>query len=169
MGKMYSTEGESFAIKNVSVTYTSAGAAACGGLFGELGETAEIKNLSFENVTFDMALAQLASESNFGLFAGYIQDGATISGVSVGGTFKIGQVSTRYTEYSFHLLANGKTDGITQNTISLQVYGQEFGTQYMYTVVPENTTLAANGVIHLQISSSIEIRDQATYDINKEE
>lgn len=169
MGKMYSTEGESFAIKNVSVTYTSAGAATCGGLFGELGETAEIKNLTFENVTFDMAVAQLASESNFGLFAGYIQDGATISGVSVGGTFKIGQVSTRFTDYSFHLLANGKTDGITQNTISLQLYGEELGSQYTYTVVPESTTLAANGVIQLQISSSIEVRDQATYDINKEE
>ncbi len=169
-GKMYASEGNTFAIKNVDLKYASSSSASYGGLFGELGAGAEIKNLSFENITLDMASVTLANDSNFGLFAGYIQETAVVSGVSVGGALKLGQVTSRFSTYNFHLIANGKTDGITKTSIALSVYGQSLGTnEYTYTVIPSSVSVASSGEITLEISSSIERLDRETYNINIEE
>lgn len=168
-GKMYATEGQTFAISNVSVKYAVSSNAVYGGLFGEICDGAEVKNLSFENVTFDMATAQLANDSSFGLFAGVIQDNAIVQGVSVGGLFKIGAVTSRFENYNFHLLVgNGNVDGITETAVTLQVYGTILPAvngvvKYRYFV--KDVSIETNGAINLTISELT--GDNATYDVIK--
>lgn len=167
VGKMYASEGQTFAIKNVNVKYATTANAMYGGLFGEICDGAEVKNLSFENVTFDIASAQLANDANFGLFAGVVQDNAVVEGVTVGGTFKIGSIISRFDKYNFHLLVgNGKVDGITKTLIKLQVYGTmlpEVDGVVKYRYFVKDVSIATNGVITLTISEFI--GDNQTYEV----
>ena len=60
------------------------------GLFGNLTEEASITDLTFENVTFTIEKGTRVAGASFGLFAGTISEGATISNVSIlGSTLQI--------------------------------------------------------------------------------
>lgn len=128
-GRFYSSEGNSFTVSNVLVTHSSR-TALQGGLFGAVGAGAVIENVSFENVTFDLSYAgQRLRDTQFGLFAGNIEEEAQVSGVTLsGGEMRIGAV-TLGSGYSINLLANGDTSGITaEDAIGLEIYGT-----YLYT------------------------------------
>lgn len=128
-GRFYSSEGQHYTVKNISVTHNSR-AAQQGGLFGAVGAGALIENISFENVTFDLSYAgQRLRDTQFGLFAGNIEEEAQVSGVTLSGaTMRIGAV-TLGSGYSINLLANGDTSGITaEDAIGLEIYGT-----YLYT------------------------------------
>jgi len=134
-GSMYGKDGKTVTLKNISVSYNIK--AAYGGVFGALSDTAKLTNLTFENVTLDLvSVGQRNHDASFGMFAGMIADGATLTNVTVGGMFKIGLI-TPGNNPMFNLLANGKQDGITVTGIALRFYGSQLGDQYEYTCEPE--------------------------------
>lgn len=157
-GKMYGSEGKTVTIENLNVTYAANVAITGGAVFGTVTQSAVVENLTFKNVTFDLSYAGTRqTDTSFGLFAGVIEDGATVTNVSLIGdlTFKIGAV-TLGTGYGFNLLANGNTNGITADLtqIGLQLYGSEMVGSYKFTIDYENVTVdAVNGEISLTFSS----------------
>ncbi len=170
-GQMYGKNGTTYKIKNVSVKYNSESVKKSG-MFGQIAETAKLENLTFENVTFDLSYTGYrVRERSYGLFAGFIADGATITNVAVGGTFKIGKI-TLTGDNSLNLYANGNTQGLVKNGVALQVYGLKEGSRYEFTVIPDGTeegkTAAdtATGEITLQFAPSSVFRDQEIYNID---
>ncbi|MBQ7408192.1 MAG: hypothetical protein IJW13_02820 [Clostridia bacterium] len=163
-GKMYGANGATVTLSNISATHSSA-SSLVGGLFGKIDKTAQFTNVHFANATLDIAYTgQRLHETNFGLFAGYIEEGAVITNVAVGGTLKIGTI-TLGRDYSFNLYANGYTSGITQNLVKLTVYGQKLNEQYNYTVDPESVTVdSQTGNISLTLVTSKRL-DQEAYEI----
>jgi len=159
-GKMYSTEGSNFKISNVNARFNS-GSSAYGGLFGRIGEDAEISNLTFENVTIDyVSCSSRMRGAYFGLFAGYIEDGASIENVTVGGvlTMRInGQLSLERINYTnlINVFANGEKEGLTRLTdTSVVIYGAKSGfgeyTTYNYAFDPETVQLLDDDTIEFR-------------------
>ena len=168
-GKMYSTEGHTFKIKNATATYASTSTEIkAGGLFGSLAKGAEIKDLSFENAVFDLAaMGNRNHNTTFGLFAGNIETDATMSNVSVGGTFRIGRIIPG-DNYSFNRWANGDTTGLTKNEVKLQIYGElnVAMNQYYFDVDPESVEVDVDGnVTFTATGSTNRWQEQESYDI----
>ena len=160
-GKIYSTEGHVYKFKNVSATYIST-TSEFGGLFGSLGDDAVVKDIAFENVTFDYAnCMQRLRTANFGLFAGYVSDKATVNGVTMSGelTMKLfGQLpfDQASLENLISLSANGgnaATDLKVNSTVKIVVYGKKVGLNYRYGFNPEKVTDHGDGTISLQFGS----------------
>ncbi len=169
-GKIFSTEGNVFKIKNVTVNYND-GVSRTGGLFGEIAKGAEIKNVEFENITTDLInTGSKLKDAQYGLFAGFINDEANISGVKVGGKLRIGKISLG-SGYSINVLANGNTDGITTTGLALQIYGEDktvnqANPQYAYSVKnPKDVTVDQDYMIELEFVSSVEMLDQEYFNI----
>lgn len=151
-GKIYTKTGASVKIKNVKAVQTSE--SVYGGLFGNIAKTAEIKDVTFDNVVFDMAKGSKRNTNGFfGTFAGYIETGATISNVKLlNATLRIGAITpitainSRY-QYSVNLIANGTVAGITADisAIKLQIYGiKEAATYTDYSFSVKEETVARN-------------------------
>ena len=100
--------GNGHTVKNVTLEHTN-NSKINAGLFGNLTETAVIEDLSFDNVCFTMKAGTRMVEASFGLFAGKISAGATVSKVGItNGTLQID--SSCYfgtTEYSIGLVCGG--------------------------------------------------------------
>ncbi len=146
-GKIYNPNGEKVTFSNVQATYSEGGSE--GGLFGRIGSGATIKDVASENVTFSIdAVSTKATEASFGLFAGFIEDDATVDVAKVVGTMKLGNIKfSNSTDYELNLLANGNRSGIDEFDIDLQLVGEykkdinEDGDPawvYGYQVDPEN-------------------------------
>ena len=91
------------------------------GLFGNLTEEANISDLTFENVTFTIEKGTRVAGASFGLFAGSISEGATLTNVSIlNSTIQID--SNCYfgvNDYSIGLVSgSGKFDAITNAQIT---------------------------------------------------
>ena len=178
-GKMYGANGQTVTISNVTVKHTSQ--SRMGGMFGEVGASAELKNLQFQNATFDLVSAgNRTRNTQFGLFAGTINAQADISNVSVGGTFKVGNIAIDANTASLNLYANGDISKLTKNDVKLVVYGREAGEdehgnkKYLYTVYPHEvgneagktvTVDTATYQISLSISSAKNFTNES-YEIN---
>ena len=174
-GKFASTEGQTFKIKNAFAEHAS-GSTETGGLFGSIANGATVENIIFENATLDLAyIKEKMVEGTFGLFAGYIADGANVSNVSVSGKIKVGTISWRSDSvWNINLLTNGQKTGVTQGEITLTVYGERDWTtddKYIYTVYPtrDKITVDADGDLQLCYVDDMTVRfDQEFYDINLE-
>ena len=150
-GKIYGADNKKVTFKNVKAEYSDL-YAYYGGLFGRLGDKAVIKNVNFENAVFDILqnMSMVREEVYYGLFAGDISDKATVSGVTVSGTFRIGRIGNPELfggESFYNVLANGKTNGITKGNISLVVYGEQSFNGYDYMFNPENVQIDSEGNI----------------------
>ena len=150
-GKIYGADNKNVTFKNVKAEYSDL-YAYYGGLFGRLGDKAVIKNVNFENAVFDILqnMPMVREEVYYGLFAGDISDKATVSGVTVSGTFRIGRIGNPELfggESLYNVLANGKTNGITKGKISLVVYGEQSFNGYDYMFNPENVQIDSEGNI----------------------
>lgn len=150
-GKIYGADNKKVTFKNVKAEYSDL-YAYYGGLFGRLGDKAVIKNVNFENAVFDILqnMSMVREEVYYGLFAGDISDKATVSGVTVSGTFRIGRIGNPELfggESLYNVLANGKTNGITKGNISLVVYGEQSFNGYDYMFNPENVQIDSEGNI----------------------
>ncbi|MBQ8319392.1 MAG: hypothetical protein IJX81_00760 [Clostridia bacterium] len=145
---------ETVTISNVSLAVSST-SVQYGGLFGRLGAGASVKNVHFENVTFDLkSVNARATEAGFGMFSGMIDDTATVENVTVGGAYKIGPFKVQNAAgYQFALVANGKTDGITATEIGVSMYGQLMGGKYHYYADPD-TAKVEGGKILLTFSGA---------------
>ncbi|MBO5480365.1 MAG: hypothetical protein J6A63_04160, partial [Clostridia bacterium] len=163
-GKFYSADGHNYKIKNATALHISS-TATFGGLFGKVAATAEIKNVTFENATFDLyATGVKLQDAEYGLFAGYIEEGASVSNVTlIGGTVRIGQVNWE-NGYSLNLVANGYVSGLqTTDKIKLQVYGMELMTSYYYAIDPTSVTVDED--FNVSMSAGYYDLTESSYDI----
>lgn len=150
-GKFESVSGAK--ISNVSVTINS-DATSYGGLFGQIGAGASVKNITFENVTFDVkSVNKRADEAGFGMFAGRIDENATVQNVTVGGVYKIGSFLVQKPNgYEFSLTANGAASGVTASSVTVTLYGAKTVTgKYKYYVNFE-TAKVEDGMIKLEFT-----------------
>lgn len=85
-GKFISVGG-AHTISNITASQTN-NTRLYGGLFGELAESSVIENISFANATFSVIGCRYAGAS-YGLLAGNIYEGATLTNVTVSGTLKL--------------------------------------------------------------------------------
>ena len=93
-----------------------------GGLFGVLTATASITDLKLENVTYRMVAGSRMQAPNYGLLAGTVHSGATLTGVTVTGTIEIGKDCYRPNDYNVGLLCGaGTVEGIDMSGITAVV------------------------------------------------
>lgn len=113
-GSITTLDNSVFTIRNVAVKQTKKDAAN-GGLFGVIGETAVIENITFENVSFELLSSVDKGTPAYGLFAGKVQAGATINNVTLASGQIIINSDCRMSEQgSVGLVCgNGSTAGIT--------------------------------------------------------
>ncbi len=161
-GKMYAPDGQTYKMKNIKATYTNT-ELLYGGLFGKIGAGAEIRNLAFENATFDISeVGTRMQNAMFGLFAGNISEDAKIENVKVDGLLRIGKINLG-TDYSLNLLANGDRSGIERGDIRLQIYGQELISYYYYTVDPTEGKTKVNGEGNVELTFVTLYRGEEPY------
>lgn len=75
-------QGNGHTFRNIELTQTN-NSKVNAGLFGSLNETAQISDLAFENVTFTIKAGTRVVGTCYGLLAGTIADGMTMSNVSI--------------------------------------------------------------------------------------
>jgi len=120
-------DGKGHKISGVTATHSSLDR-EYGGLFGFVSKDAKIKDVIFENATFDLRAVPKTdlNDSYFGVFAGYIEDNAKVSGVSlVNATFRIKGDLTIRKSSTIALMANNDVRGVTRQGIRVVVYGIE--------------------------------------------
>ena len=153
-GKFYSSEGNEFAISNVSAKYNSSSSEAnYGGLFGAIDSSAVVENVVFDNVTVDIvSTAARLRYASFALFAGNIADDATVS-ATLRGELKLrinGQIAVDGQTCSINLVAGGNREGVTaQSATALEFYGRKVGSTYRFNFDPENVDIDENGNVFL--------------------
>ena len=102
--------GNGHKLSNITVNQGDATAFG-GGVFGGLDANAVLKDVTFENVTYNMNKGSLKAGASFGLLAGTISESATLDGVQVSGTFNIS--SEIYPDIVYSI---GKLSGNLVNT-----------------------------------------------------
>ena len=117
-----------------------------------------------------------AAGATYGMFAGTIDSGVTISNVEIDGLFRIGNIGSRDNDnYEVNLLANGDISALKDSLsqISLQIYGELKAGTWRYSVDPTNADSVkvntANGDITLILKECRDANYQASYDIIKRE
>ena len=117
-GKIY---GNGHAFKGITKTQTVDITRTSGGLFATLGDGAEIRDLKVEGASYTVTGSRVP-EASFGLLAGVLSEGATLSNVSVTGELVLSEELYKNTAYRIGLLFgdgdNGDIDisGITCRT-----------------------------------------------------
>ncbi len=82
-------EGNGHTLRNISLTQTN-NSKANAGLFGRLAETAVLRELTFENVTFTIKGGTRVAGTSYGLLAGAIAETARLTNVAIpSGTIQI--------------------------------------------------------------------------------
>ena len=76
-------EGNNHKISNISIKQTSQGNLA--GIFKTVTKSAVISDLAFENATLEIKAGSSKAGISYGLFAGKIEEGASLSGISITG------------------------------------------------------------------------------------
>ncbi len=113
--------GDGHVIRNVTVLQGD-NSKINGGLFGVLGEAATLTDVTFENATLRIVAGSRMQGPNYGLLAGTVQSGATLTGVSVSGTIEIGKSCYRPNDYNIGLLVGvGEVSGIDHTGITCTV------------------------------------------------
>ncbi len=84
-----------------------------GGLFGRIIDEAEIRNVNFENVTYNMMSGSRMQGASFGLLAGFISSTVTFENVNVSGKINVGNV------YPLYAAGGGDKDYFTGYSIGL--------------------------------------------------
>jgi len=166
-GKFYGKDGAAVTLSNITATYASS--SKFGGLFGKISEKASMQDITFNNVTVDLFnTGTLNNEASYGLFAGEIEEGATLSVTLENATLKIGAIGSA-ADLQFHLLANGSRTGVTANGIGLVVYGTflyedaDKGSLYQYTVQHDTVEVADDGTITFAFYPSLELLNEKEF------
>lgn len=137
-----------------------------GGIFARIMDSAVIRDVSFENVTYVLgAGTRAATGGYFGLFAGSIAEKATIENVSVSGELLIGNVYPNYKLYNIGLLSASFGSGVNsfgiEYDISCDVYDVMWGTNFYYTCI---MTLHSDGSITLKANSDTSVKPEVEYE-----
>lgn len=115
-------EGNNHTIKNIT-TQQSSGNITGGGIFASVTEKAEIRNVTFENISFTV-LGTTRQDGSYGLFAGTLNEAAKLTNVEVSGTLHLGDLvdTGNYENYVIGILSgNLVTGGISTENISVVV------------------------------------------------
>lgn len=153
-GKIFTVDNSVCTLKNIFAKQTSVNSSVgAGGLFAAIAKDAELTNLAFENVTYDLSVTTRTMDLQFGLFAGIIEDGAKLTNVSVkNGIFQIGEVGFG-SGYALNLLAGGNSSAVTADNLSLRVYGKDLEDYYRFNVNLANVSVDNDGNISLEVTS----------------
>ena len=93
-----------------------------GGLFGTLGNTAALRDLKLENITFKMVAGSRMQAPNYGLLAGTVNQSATVTDVSLTGSIVVGKDCYRPNAYNIGLICGtGSVTGMDMSGISVTV------------------------------------------------
>lgn len=95
--------GNGYKMMNINVTQTDT-KAVYGGIFAQLGDSAVITDVVFENITFTLNRGSMSTSPSFGLLAGAVSDNTTLTNVSVSGKFCINPEIYKNSDYSLNLL-----------------------------------------------------------------
>ena len=100
-----------------------------GGLFGVLSASSSVSDLKFENVTFRIVAGSRMQGTNYGLLAGTLHEGATLTNVTVTGTIEVGKDCYRPGDYNVGLLFGaGHMEGMDMSGITVTVEDPENNT-----------------------------------------
>ncbi len=121
-------EGNGHTISNVTVLQGD-NSKINGGLFGVLGASAKITDVRLENITYRIVAGSRMQAPNYGLLAGTVHDGATLSNVTLTGTIEIGKDCYRPNDYNIGLLCGaGTVEGLDMSGITVTVEDPENNT-----------------------------------------
>ncbi len=126
-GKLY---GNGHKISNVSFETTYANSA--NGLFAEIAANAEIRDITFENITHTVNVGRVTADTTFGLFAGKIAQDTVFENVSVSGEILFGKDCNNLNKESYHtnytvgiFAASGTPLGIDTSDIEVKLTSEE--------------------------------------------
>ena len=130
-------KGNGHTMKNIEFTQTN-NSKVNAGLFGYLTETANISDVTFENVTFTLKKGTRVVGTSYGLLAGTISEGAKLSNVKILGS-KL-QIDTScyfgVDDYSIGLVCGmGNANAVATAQITCEVVGNK----------PEELKVTVNG------------------------
>ena len=135
--------GNNHTISNVTVEQND-NTVRYGGLFGRVMDKAEIKDITFNNVTYKMNAGSRYPGASFGLFAGGVLSGAKIENVKISGEIQIGNIfnlrsnNVAYAGYTIKLVVGeGDKTGITydKGAITCKSVPAKSGTSTIYPVI----------------------------------
>lgn len=113
--------GNGYKMSNITVNQTDTSVLR-GGVFGGIDKDAVIKDITFENVTYNMKAGSLKAGASFGLLAGIIAEEAKIENVAVNGTFNVSSEIYPNKEYSLGKLSGNIIEtGIDASNITCNV------------------------------------------------
>ena len=159
-GKFVSETGCTF--KNINIIQTDS-QKQFGGLFGQIREEAEIKNVSFENVTYRLNAATRLVGGAYGVLAGTLSENATVENVTVSGQMLVGAgIATNFSNYTVGLLTgNGVAKGISFANITADVVKMDYVTPdtYPYKLAVDKLS----GIITISENESAETKPDTVY------
>lgn len=136
-------QGNGHTFKNISAAQTN-NSKPNAGLFGQLKETAQIADLTFDNVKFTIQKGSRVSGASFGLFAGQAHSDAAITNVQISNsTLEIDSGCAFLSDdYVIGLVAgSGEIPGVDASGISCTVSGEN---PDALTVTVEGNTVTLN-------------------------
>ena len=136
-----SIQGNGHTIKNVTFKQTKMDAENTG-LFGTLQSGCKIENVVFENITFTIEKG-FNRAANYGLLAGSIYEGATLTGVQIKGSTLLINSSARFAsnDYAIGLVCGaGKASLVTGAEITVAMTGKN-PEKYTVTVDADGNTV----------------------------
>jgi hypothetical protein len=141
-----SIHGEGHSIKNITVSQGSI--SNNGGIFATVASGATIENLSFENATYRLMKGSRTNGAKFGLLAGTVADGATVTGVTLDGKILISPDALIPTDYSIGLVAGLGYDktGIDYSHITVEAMTVETSLYEVSVTVSGNDVYVTVGI-----------------------
>ena len=140
-GSIQTLNGEHFTLSNINVAQSMDKSNA--GLFGWISESAQISNVTFENVTFTIQKGSI-KQCYYGLFAGSISESAQIDNVSVTNSTLLIDSSIATTKdqlYSNYLIGLVCADGNSQCLTEAQISCSVTGNNGAFTVVQDGNVV----------------------------
>ncbi len=177
-GRIEGDGGKAITFSNVGARYSVGDReindtrnATRGGLFGSIGNSAVIKNVTFENTVFDVQVATSSQASLFGMFAGEIGADATVENVTIGGELRLGRINIPRLNLSegsrFNLIANGNDNRVQTGVIVLKICGRQLYDSdetgvYEFEIDPTEgqTTVDENGFITYENTPNYPVEDK---------
>lgn len=136
-------QGNGHVFKNISAAQTN-NSKTNAGLFGQLKDTAEISDVTFDNVKFTIERGSRVSGATFGLFAGQVDPSAVLTNIQIlNSTLEIDTGCAFLSDdYSIGLVSGGgEVEGIDASGISCTVVGEDPDS---LTVTVEGNTVTLN-------------------------
>lgn len=161
-GEFLAEDGKTVTISNAKATLSSE-TATYFGLFGKISKDAKVSGITFNDAVVTIKSTGRFQRCFVGTFAGEIEDGATVSSVTVGGNLILEKVNSlsKDTVNINMVVGSGSKEGVTVagGGIKLQAAGeQQLGETlgsyvYLFLVDVAETTVSADGTVNIVFTS----------------